>query len=258
MKRTLAILGLAALALGCSDGRRYDQAIGVLIDVSGTYADEKARTVDVIKREILPNLVPGDTLLIVRIDSESYDKDNVEALLTLDRRPSHANAQKLAVARRLEAFAAEGDGTGSEHTDIPGAIMLASEYLNEVEAGSRVMLVFSDMQEDLPDGARRKLGQTELQGTHVAAINACQTEDRFSPESVWYREGEIHNPDPRLGALHPVMAVLASESHLDAAEFWLNFPGALAPFLFLAFTAFARSLLPRGWAWITPPMASEP
>jgi hypothetical protein len=136
MKRTLAVLGLAALALGCADGRRYDQAIGVLIDVSGTYADEKARTVDVIKRDILPQMVPGDTLLIVRIDSESYDKENVEALLTLDRRPSHANAQKLAVARRLDAFAA--DDAGSEHTDIPGAIMLASEYLNEVDAGSRV------------------------------------------------------------------------------------------------------------------------
>ena len=186
MKRALAILALTALALGCCESRRYDQAIGVLIDVSGTYADEKARTVDVIKRDILPQMVPGDTLLIVLIDSESYDKENVEALLTLDRRPSHANAQKLAVARRLDAFVA--DGEGSEHTDIPGAIMLASEYLNEVDAGSRVMLVFSDMQEDLPEGARRQLSETELEGTHVAAINVKRLKrDTADPDVFRWR-----------------------------------------------------------------------
>ncbi|MDH3211117.1 MAG: hypothetical protein OEM05_01410 [Myxococcales bacterium] len=169
MKRTLAILALAALALGCSDSRRYDQAIGVLIDVSGTYSDKRVETVNVIKREILPHMVPGDTLLVIRIDSESYDKENVEALLTLDRRPSHANAQKLAMARKLDGFARREQG--SKHTDIPGAIMLASEYLAEVGSGSRVMLIFSDLQEDLPAGSKRALAKDELQGTHVAAMN---------------------------------------------------------------------------------------
>ncbi len=169
MKRTLAILALTALALGCGESRRYDQAIGVLIDVSGTYTDERKETVNVIKRDILPHMVPGDTLIVIRIDSESYDKENVEALLTLDQRPSHANAQKLALARKLDSFAKESHG--SQHTDIPGAIMLASEYLAEVGSGSRVMLIFSDMQEDLPPGSKRALAEDELQGTHVAAVN---------------------------------------------------------------------------------------
>ena len=172
MAPRLAVLGLlvAPLALaGCSDARRYDQAIGVLIDVSGTYADERQETVRVIKREILPQMVPGDTLLVARIDSESYDRKNVLALLTLDRRPSHANAQKLDVAHRLDEFAAQP--TRSAHTDIPGAIMLASEYLDETGAGSRVLLIFSDMQEDLPGGSRRQLDADELAGTRVVAMN---------------------------------------------------------------------------------------
>lgn len=169
MRRALAILALSALALGCGESRRYDQAIGVLIDVSGTYTDERKETVNVIKRDILPHMVPGDTLIVIRIDSESYDKENVESLLTLDRRPSHANAQKLAMARKLDAFAKESHG--SQHTDIPGAIMLASEYLSEVGSDSRVMLIFSDMQEDLPPGSKRMLAEDELQGTHVAAMN---------------------------------------------------------------------------------------
>ncbi len=172
MTRALAALGLllawSSLA-GCSDGRRYDQAIGVLIDVSGTYADERQETVRVVKREILPQMVPGDTLLVASIDSESYDRENVLALLTLDRRPSHANAQKLEMARLLDTFATRP--TRSAHTDIPGAIMLASEYLGETGAGSRVLLIFSDMQEDLPIGSRRQLDADELAGTRVVALN---------------------------------------------------------------------------------------
>ena len=52
---------------------------------------------------------------------------NVEAIVTLDQRPSHANAQKLELARRLDDFAARD--VRASYTDIHGAIMLASEYL---------------------------------------------------------------------------------------------------------------------------------
>jgi len=165
----LALLAAWALLAGCSDARRYDQAIGVLIDVSGTYADQREESVRVIKREVIPNMIPGDTLFVARIDSESYDRENVEALLTLDRRPSHANAQKLEIARRLDAFATRP--LSAAHTDIPGAIMLASEYLGETAAGSRVLLIFSDMQEDLPRGEVRRLDEQELAGTRVVAMN---------------------------------------------------------------------------------------
>jgi len=176
----LAPLLAGLLATGCSDERRYDQAIGVLIDVSGTYADERQETIRVLKREVLPQLVPGDTLLVARIDSDSYDRANVEALLTLDRRPSHANAQKLEVAKLLDEFARRP--LRSSHTDIPGAIMLASEYLGETGAGSRVLLIFSDMQEDLPTGATRRLDAGELAGTRVVAMNVKRLgHDRADP-----------------------------------------------------------------------------
>ena len=163
------LAGAALLLAGCGDAGRYDQAIAVLIDVSGTYADQRAESVRVIKREVIPHLVPGDTLLVARIDGESYDRENVEALLTLDRRPSHANAQKLEIARRLDAFAARP--LAAAHTDIPGAIMLASEYLDETAAGSRVLVIFSDMQEDLAPGEVRRLEAQELAGTRVVALN---------------------------------------------------------------------------------------
>ena len=170
-QRLCAILALFLLPLlaGCDDGARYDQAICVLIDESGTYADERSEVVRILKREVLPAMDPGDTLLVIRIDGESYEKNNVVALVTLDPRPSRANAQKMAVAQKLDWLASRE--VRASHTDIPGAMMLGSEYLAELASGSRVMLVFSDMQEDLAPGTRRELSADEFEGIHVAAMN---------------------------------------------------------------------------------------
>jgi hypothetical protein len=101
----IALAVLLALLSGCGEGRRYDQAICVLIDVSGTYADQKQEVVKVIKRDVLPGMVPGDTFITILVDSQSYEKSNVKSVTTLDARPSRANAQKLALARQLDAFA---------------------------------------------------------------------------------------------------------------------------------------------------------
>lgn len=166
---TLLATAFLAGLVGCADESRYDQAICVLIDESGTYSDEKSEVVRILKREVIPAMEPGDTLLVIRIDGESYEKDNVEALVTLDPRPSRANAQKLALAQKLDGLARTS--LRSDHTDIPGAMMLASEYLTELASGSRVMLVFSDMQEDLAPGTRRDLSQREFDGIWVAAMN---------------------------------------------------------------------------------------
>jgi hypothetical protein len=176
---SLACVLLAMTA--CSDGRDWSQAVAVLIDVSGTYADQTPEVARIVKREILPGLVPGDTIAVVRIDSESYKKANVEALVTLDVRPSHANAQKLELAKQLDAFAARNER--SPYTDIPGAMMLASEYLRETGAKSRAIVLFSDMQSDLPPGTKRHFGEHEFDGIHIVALNVKQLErDNANPD----------------------------------------------------------------------------
>jgi hypothetical protein len=166
-----AILLLAIVFTGaaCEESSRYQQAVCVLIDVSGTYADQREEVVRIVKSEVLPSMEPGDTLLVLRIDGESYEKDNLEVLVTLDARPSRANAEKLGIAQRLDAMAQRQEG--ARHTDIPGAMMLGGEYLRELEAGSRVMLIFSDMEEDLAPGAQRTLRPDEFARTHVVAMN---------------------------------------------------------------------------------------
>ncbi|HZX95841.1 MAG TPA: hypothetical protein VFE90_15070 [Myxococcales bacterium] len=168
MMRT-GIVAAALLAVSCSSGAQYAQAIVALVDVSGTYADQKADVVNVIRKGLLPRMTPGDTLVVIRIDDESYGRQNVEASVTLDVRPSKANAQKLALASALEAF--QKRPAHAQHTDIRGAMMLGAEYLRESNAGRRTMVVFSDMEEDLPRGVKRDLAPDELKGVRVLAMN---------------------------------------------------------------------------------------
>ncbi len=151
--------------------------------MSGTYADQRKEVVRIVKSEVLPNLEPGDTLLVLRIDGESYDKDNLEVLVTLDARPSRANVEKLGIAQRLDEMAVRQ--VAARHTDIPGAMMLGGEYLRELESGSRVMLIFSDMEEDLAPGTERKLRPDEFAATHMVAMNVKHLRsDNVDPDSL--------------------------------------------------------------------------
>jgi hypothetical protein len=196
--KTLTLLAILCLT-ACSDASHYSQAVAVLIDVSGTYADQKGEVARIVKREILPELVPGDTIAIIRIDSESYEKANVESFVTLDQRPSHANAQKLALAKSLDAFAARGER--SDYTDIPGAMMLAGEYLREAGAKSRAIVLFSDMQSDLPPNIKRTFGEHEFDGIKVVALNVKQLQrDNQNPDVLRTRLATWEKDVTRAGA----------------------------------------------------------
>ena len=176
MKRALIVAAL--FAASCTGGAQYSQAIVALVDVSGTYADQRPEVISVIRKGVLPKLTPGDTLIVIRIDSESYKKANVEASMTLDLRPSKANAQKLALAQTLEEFSHKP--LRSAHTDIRGAMMLAAEYLRETNAGRRTMVIFSDLEEDLPRGVKRDMAPDELKGVRVLAMNV----KRLGPDNA--------------------------------------------------------------------------
>lgn len=181
----ISAVGCALAALltttGCLSMETSDTAICVLIDISGTYADQKQEVVKIIKREVIPTLIPGDTLITILIDSESYEMDNVRTLTTLDFRPSRANAQKLALSRDLDEFA-KGSAR-SRYTDIPGAMMLGAEYLQETQSRNQVMLVFSDMLEELPAGVTRELRPDEFKGIHMVAMNVKRLgEDSANPK----------------------------------------------------------------------------
>lgn len=175
----VAALG-AILAAGCSDARSHAHATAVLVDVSGTYADQRAEVARIIRSGLLPKVRPGDTFFLVRIDDESYAAQNVEAKATFDAQPSRANAQKLTLAAKLDHFAASK--RRARYTDISGALLLAAEYLRETQAGKKTIVIFSDMKEELPPGAKRTLGPKELEGIDVVAINVKRLQnDKLDP-----------------------------------------------------------------------------
>ncbi|HEY7724359.1 MAG TPA: hypothetical protein VH880_03440 [Anaeromyxobacteraceae bacterium] len=200
--RTLDAIAASGLLLACActDGRASARATCVLVDVSGTYADQRQEVVRIVQSGLLPRMRPGDSFIVIRIHDRSYDRASVEASVTFDSQPSRANAQKLALAGKLDRFA-RSEGRAARYTDISGAILLAAEYLRESRAGARSIVIFSDMKEELPRGSRRTLGPGELQGIEVTAMNVKRlAADNLDPAGYRNRLGEWGTRVTRAGA----------------------------------------------------------
>jgi len=181
IKNTLLAITLLTLVTACSDSKQYETSYCALVDVSGTYAGEKSKVVNTVKAGIVPQMIPGDSMFFVMIDSNSYSEDNLVTKLTLDYRPTKANSQKLAVAQKLDEF---GKGKArSKMTDISGALMLCSDYLKATGSGKKVVFVFSDMNEELPAGVVRKFADDEFDGIDIVAMNIIKlNKDSANPE----------------------------------------------------------------------------
>lgn len=186
IKNKLSKTGLLAVTTiftiaACSDTKQYETAYCTLVDISGTYASQKKDVVKIVKAGVVPQMVPGDSLFFVKIDSNSYAEENLVTKLTLDYRPTNANNQKLALAKKLDKFAS--GKARSKLTDISGALMLCSDYLKATKAGTQIMFVFSDMKEELGPGVVRKFQGDEFEGINIAAMNVIKlNKDSSNPE----------------------------------------------------------------------------
>ncbi len=181
IKSGLAAIVVVFATAACTDSKIYETSYCALVDTSGTYAREKGNVVRIVKAGVVPQMVPGDSLFFVKIDSNSYAEENLVTKLTLDYRPSKANSQKLALAKTLDKFA--GSSARSNLTDISGALMLCSDYLKATQSGTQIMFVFSDMKEELPKGVVRKFEPDEFGGINIAAMNVIKlNRDSSNPE----------------------------------------------------------------------------
>ena len=169
---SLILITSALLASGCSDNKQYETAICALADISGTYSKEKKGMVRIIQAGIVPKLVPGDSLALITIDSNSYNDENIKGKLKLDYRPSQANKQRLKFASTLDAFAKKKDS--AKYTDISGAMMLCAGHLKSTEAGTQLMFIFSDMKEELKPGIKRSFNKDEFTNIDIVAMNVIK------------------------------------------------------------------------------------
>ena len=178
VKRILLAALLAASVVSCTDQRSHSQAVYMLVDTSGTYAQEVGKA-QIIINYLLGTLQPGDSLAVARVKSRSFSEKDIIAKVTFDNRPSQANAQKRAVREKVDQFVKSVGG--SAYTDITGGLIQGAEFLNETGAGTKTILIFSDMQEELDKSTIRDF-PIKLKDIRVVALNVVKLKtDNMDP-----------------------------------------------------------------------------
>ncbi len=161
---------LAGFLLGGCSTTPPGTGVFLLLDTSGTYSGELDRARSVINY-LLGTLDPGDSFGVARIDGGSFSEKDILMRVTFDERPSVANDEKRLFLEKVGAFT--DTVSAASHTDITGGVLQAVEWLNEVGPGRKTVLIFSDMEEDLPEGYIRDFPM-DLQGVRVIALNVTK------------------------------------------------------------------------------------
>lgn len=182
----VAALGLAA----CSEPTPQGRGVYMLMDTSGTYTNELENAKNIINA-ILARLNPGDSFAVARIDTGSFSEKDIIAKVTFDDRPSIANQQKRQFQDDINNFIK--NVRPSAHTDITGGILQATEYLNEKQPAEKIILVFSDLAEDLKEGYIRDIPLV-LDGYDVVALNVTKlNSDNIDPREYLNRLEDWRN-----------------------------------------------------------------
>jgi hypothetical protein len=170
MQRLALAAALVAAVGGCGDSRSNAHAVYMLVDTSGTYAQESKKA-QAIVNYLLGTLQPGDSLAVARVENRSFSEKDIVAKATFDTRPSQANAQKRAFRDKTDRFL--GNVKGSRYTDISGGLLQGAEFLNETGAGTKTIIIFSDMQEELDKVTVRDF-PINLKNIRVIAVNVVK------------------------------------------------------------------------------------
>ena len=169
MKKIFPLI-FVLLASCSSDTAPRNSGVYMLLDTSGTYAEELIKAEQII-RYTLSRLDATDTFAVARIDTGSFSEKDIVAKASFDDRPSTINRQKRLFAEEISSFV--NDAKSSPYTDITGGLLQAVEYLNEKGTGNRMILIFSDLKEDLEEGYVRDI-DIPLEGFSVIALNVTK------------------------------------------------------------------------------------
>jgi hypothetical protein len=206
----LSSLAVATVISGCADPRSHTHAVYMLVDTSGTYAQE-ANKAQIIVNYLLGTLQPGDSLAIARVQSRSFSEKDIIAKATFDNRPSQANSQKRAFREQMETFTRTA--RGSAYTDITGGLIQGAMFLNETGAGRKTILIFSDMQEELDKSTVRDF-PIDLKSIRVVAVNVVKLKtDNIDPRKYMGRLEDWQKRVEKAGASE--WRVINDLEHLD-------------------------------------------
>jgi hypothetical protein len=215
MKRRAFVASAALLATpfvtGCADQRSHAHAVYLLVDTSGTYAEEIDKA-QLIVNYLLGTLQSGDSLAVARVRSRSFSEKDIIAKATFDGRPSQANAQKRVLRDQVAQFTKMA--RGSTYTDITGGLIQGAMFLNETHAGKKTILIFSDMQEELDKQTIRNF-PIDLKDIRVVAVNVVKLKtDNVDPRRYLGRLDDWQKRVKDAGAAE--WHVINDIEHLDA------------------------------------------
>lgn len=182
------IMACAALInfSACTGSNPNSKAVMLLLDTSGTYTTELDQAQRIVNY-LLGTLEAGDSLGVAQINSESFTEKNIIVRATFDNRPSETNAQKRALLDTTQKFINEVT-QGSANTDITGGVLQALEYVREVNSAQKVVLLFSDLQEDLQKRQIRDF-PIDFKGVRVIALNVTKLRsDNIDPRNYQERQ----------------------------------------------------------------------
>jgi hypothetical protein len=183
----LLLFTLAWLTACSKNSGPYNQGVYMLVDTSGTYTNELTQAQRIINFT-LAKLNPGDTFAVARVDTGSFSEKDIVHKQTFDDRPSMANQQKRKFRDAIDKFIKEVKP--SSYTDITGGILQAIEYLNEANTGRKIILIFSDLKEELRPGFVRNI-PLQLNGFQVIAVNVTKLRsDNVDPREYLKRLDE--------------------------------------------------------------------
>ena len=169
--RTGIVDTLCMLLASCAgETTPRNSGVYMLLDTSGTYAEELTKAEQII-RYTLSRLDATDSFAVARIDTGSFSEKDIVAKASFDDRPSAVNRQKRLFAEQVSAFVTNANP--SPYTDITGGLLQAVEFLNEKGTGHKTILIFSDLKEDLEAGYIRDI-DVELEGFEVIALNVTK------------------------------------------------------------------------------------
>jgi hypothetical protein len=209
---SLPALGLAAWLPACADQRAHAHAVYLLVDTSGTYAQEVDKA-QLVVNYLLGSLNPGDSLAVARVRSRSFSEKDIIARATFEGRPSQANLQKRAFRDQVENFVRTSRGSG--HTDITGGLIQGALFLNETGAGKKTIVILSDLEEDLDKRTVRDF-PIDLRTIRVVAVNVIKLKsDNIDPRRYTGRLEDWQKRMQKAGAAE--WRVINDLEHLDRA-----------------------------------------
>lgn len=171
----------SALALGaCEERSATASAVYGLLDVSRSYFREVDKALRTL-RVTMGFMRAHDSFAVAEIGACSFTDDAVLLSFTAPDRPTERQRLVAAYGQKLADHGSRVKPAGN--TDIRGALLQAAQHLASRQAATRTIVLFSDLEEDLPANCRRNPAlPTTLRGMEVIATNVSRLpEDNREP-----------------------------------------------------------------------------